>query len=42
LIGAIVPVPEALAKILSRPSRAITIEPELRSLNDALQHRFAA
>ncbi len=42
LIGATVPVPEALAKILSRPSRADTIEPDLRSLTEAIRRRFAA
>jgi threonine synthase len=42
LIGVAVPVPDALAQLLSRPSRAVTIDPDSGSLTRALQNHFAA
>ncbi len=42
LIGATVPVPDTLARLLSRPSRAIAIDPDQASLAKALENRFAA
>lgn len=42
LIGQTVPVPEALADILDRPSRAMTIEPTLEALAAALATGFEA
>jgi threonine synthase len=42
LIGTAVSVPNALASILSRPSRSRTIAPDMSSLADALRTRFAA
>lgn len=42
LIGVTVPVPDALAQLLSRPSRAVTIDPDSGSLIKALENRFAA
>lgn len=42
LIGVSVPIPDALAQLLSRPSRAITIDPDPHSLVKALENRFAA
>ena len=40
LIGASVPVPEALAAILSRPSRAVDMAPELDALATAMHEAF--
>jgi len=42
LIGVTVPVPDALAQLLSRPSRAVTIDPDSASLIKALENHFAA
>jgi threonine synthase len=42
LIGVTVPVPDTLAQLLSRPSRAITIDANPASLTEALENRFAA
>jgi len=40
LIGVAVPLPESLEAILSRPSRAVDIDPELDALADCMQHSF--
>jgi threonine synthase len=40
LIGREIPLPEPLLKIQSRPSRSVSIEPDLESLKRALQSRF--
>ncbi len=40
LIGRPVPVPDELARILSRPSRSVAIEPSLVALGEAMQARF--
>jgi len=40
LIGAAVPLPEELSAILSRPSRSVSIEPELKHLAAALEQHF--
>ena len=42
LIGESVPLPEALAAILSRPNRKISIEPKLAALGSQLNTQFAA
>jgi threonine synthase len=42
LIGVNVPVPDALEQLLSRPSRAITIDADPGALTKALENRFAA
>jgi threonine synthase len=42
LIGARVPVPDALQRILSRPSRVTSIGPDLDALAGALQQHFGA
>lgn len=42
LIGESVPLPEALAAILSKPNRKITIEPKLAALGSQLNTQFAA
>jgi threonine synthase len=42
LIGAAVPLPPALQQILSRPSRSLGIDPDLASLDNALQRNFSA
>jgi threonine synthase len=41
LIGTEIPVPRALAKIMSRPARVSAINPDLESLAEALKSRFA-
>ena len=40
LIGETVPLPPELSAILSHPSRAVDIEPELEALADCMQHTF--
>lgn len=40
LIGAGISLPESLQRIESRPSRSISIDPDLDSLKNALHHRF--
>ena len=40
LIGGPVPVPDELARILSRPSRSVSIEPSLKALAHAMESRF--
>ena len=42
LIGATVPLPDGLAEILSRPSRAIAIDADLASLDEAMRDFFSA
>lgn len=42
LIGATVPLPDELAGILSRPSRSVSIAPELDALVEAMDTTFAA
>jgi threonine synthase len=42
LIGATVPLPDGLAEILARPSRSVSIEPELTALDRALHDYFSA
>jgi threonine synthase len=40
LIGETVPLPEELAEILSRPSRAVSIEPDLDAVAAAMDEHF--
>jgi threonine synthase len=41
LTGERVPLPRELAEILSRPSRSVSIEPDLQSLAGAMRDRFS-
>ena len=41
IIGAAVPLPEELAEIMSRPSRSVSIDPDLARVREAMDKHFA-